>query len=63
VFTTLTTVGLGDYYPVGDIERLFGIPMMFFGVMIFSYVMGVYAEILEKFNDIHREFDEGNGLS
>lgn len=62
VFTTLTTVGFGDYYPVGNIERLFGVPMMFFGVMTFSYVMGVYGEILDKFKSIEKEFDEGDRL-
>ena len=36
--------------------------MMFFGVMIFSYVMGVYGEILTKFNKIEEEFDDGNKL-
>ena len=62
IFTTLTTVGLGDYYPVGDLERLFGVIMMFVGVLIFSYVIGIYGEILEKFKDIEMEFDEGNKL-
>jgi hypothetical protein len=55
-------VGLGDYYPVGDIERLFGVPMMFFGVMIFSYTIGQYGGILEKFNKIEEVFEEGNKL-
>ena len=63
VFTTITTVGFGDFSPVGNTERLFGIPMMFFGVMIFSYVMGVYGEILDKFNEINEEYDEGNKLA
>ena len=62
IFTTLTTVGFGDYYPVGNIERLFGIPLMFFGVMIFSYVMGVYGEILERFKDVDSEFEETDKL-
>jgi len=63
VFTTLTTVGLGDYYPVGNIERLFGVVMMFVGTMIFSLVIGIYGEILEKFKLIEEEFDEGSELS
>ena len=55
-------MGLGDYYPVGNIERLFGITMMFFGVMIFSYTMGVYGEILDNFKKIEEVFEEGNQL-
>jgi len=30
---------------------------MFFGVMIFSYVIGVYCEILDRFKEIDEEFD------
>lgn len=39
-FTTLSTIGLGDYYPVSDIERLVGSFVLLFGVALFSYMMG-----------------------
>ena len=36
-FTTLSTVGFGDYYPVSDIERFCGAFVLLFGVATFSY--------------------------
>ena len=48
-FTTLSTVGLGDYYPVSDIERFVGSFVLLFGVAIFSYMMG---ELLIMINQI-----------
>ena len=45
-FTTLSTVGFGDYYPVSNIERSIGILIFLFGVMTFSLILGNFAEIL-----------------
>ena len=39
-FTSLSTVGFGDYHPMNSIERGVCIPILVFGVMIFSYMMG-----------------------
>ena len=39
ISTTLSTVGLGDYRPVSDIERLEIIPYMLFGYLLFSYLI------------------------
>ena len=39
-FTTLSTVGFGDYHPRSDIERIVGAVILFFGVAIFSIFMG-----------------------
>ena len=48
-FTSLTTVGFGDYHPRGDVERLFGAFMLLVGVAIFSLVMGNFIDILQEF--------------
>jgi len=45
-FTSLTTVGFGDKRPFSTIERLFTAFMLFGGVLIFSYIIGVYGELL-----------------
>ena len=45
-FTTLSTIGFGDYYPVSDLERLANIPIFLFGVMVFSFIMGNFSDIL-----------------
>ena len=62
-FTSLSTVGLGDYHPRGDIERLCTSFMLLFGVAIFSYVMGNFIEILSEFKEFHKEIDDGDNLS
>ena len=45
-FTSLSTVGFGDYAPRSDTERLFVSMILLFGVAIFSYMMGIFIEIL-----------------
>lgn len=47
MFTTLSTVGLGDLHPRADSERLFTCAILFLGVMIFSYFMGNFVEIIK----------------
>jgi hypothetical protein len=39
-FTTLTSVGFGDYYPVSKIERGCYVLVFLFGVALFSFFMG-----------------------
>ena len=39
MFTTLSTVGLGDYHPINDRERALGSLILLFGVLITSVVM------------------------
>lgn len=49
-FTSLTTVGFGDYNPRSEFERIFCAIILLFGVAIFSYIMGNFKEVLIKFN-------------
>lgn len=39
-FTSLTTVGFGDYHPRGNFERVCGAFILLIGVAVFSYIMG-----------------------
>jgi hypothetical protein len=48
-FTTLSTIGFGDYHPVSDEERIIVVCGLLFGVMIFSFSMGVFIQILQNF--------------
>ena len=61
-FTSLTTVGFGDFHPCSQYEQMFAAFMILFGVMVFSYIMGEYIELLEGYKEHHKEFDEGDGL-
>ena len=47
-FTSLSTVGFGDYYPITDEERVVGAFMLLFGVAIFSYLMGKLFDVLQS---------------
>jgi hypothetical protein len=62
-FTSLSTVGFGDYNPRGDIERLVCAFVLLIGVAVFSYVMGNFIDIIEKFKEFHKELEDGDNLS
>ena len=49
-FTSLSTVGLGDFHPRGNIERVCTGFMLLFGVAIFSYIMGNFIENLKNYD-------------
>jgi hypothetical protein len=48
-FTTLATIGFGDYRPFADEERIFIAFLFMSGTSIFSYMMGIFIEIVRKF--------------
>lgn len=45
-FTSLSTVGFGDFSPRSDFERILCAIILLFGVAIFSYIMGNFIGIL-----------------
>ena len=62
-FTSLSTVGFGDYAPRSDLERAVGAFMLLCGVAIFSYIMGNFIDILDKYRVFNQEIEDGEGLS
>ena len=56
-FTSLSTVGFGDYYPVSETEKIFGAFILMFGVAIFSMVMSNFSEIL-----LNEDLDDSDNL-
>ena len=46
MFTTLSTVGFGDYNPKSEIERVIMTLILIIGVACFSWIMGQFIEIL-----------------
>jgi hypothetical protein len=48
-FTTLATVGFGDYHPKADEEKILACFVFLSGVSVISYLMGIFGEILRKF--------------
>jgi hypothetical protein len=61
--TSLATVGFGDYHPRGDAERVFTALILLFGVAIFSYIMGIFIEILDKISQFNADLDDGDNLA
>lgn len=61
--TSLTTVGLGDYHPVQNIEYVVGAFMLLFGVLIFSNFMNIFMDLIFKYKTHVSDFDEGDELA
>ena len=61
-FTSLSTVGFGDYFPVGDFERLFTSAILLSGVATFSYIMDNFMQIVKSIEDFNRELEDSDGL-
>ena len=61
-FTTLSTVGFGDYYPVSQFEHLSGSVLLLAGVATFSYIMGIFTEIINKFIKLDEDSEDSENL-
>ena len=61
-FTTLSTVGFGDYYANNSGERGFMVFIMVGGIICFSYIMGLFTEILNVFLEIDAPLNEHEQL-
>jgi hypothetical protein len=61
-FTTLSTVGFGDFHPKSNAERVFIGFCLLFGVAIFSTIMGNFLEIIDSFKEFDADIDEGHNL-
>ena len=61
-FTSLSTVGFGDYAPRSDLERAFGAFMLLSGVAIFSIIMGQFIAILNSYSQFNEENNDGDRL-
>lgn len=59
-FTTLSTVGFGDFHPRSNVERLLCAFILLTGVAIFSYIMGNFIDILQGITQLNADFDEGD---
>jgi len=61
-FTTVSTVGYGDKYPVSEGGRLVGLSLMIVGIALFSVVTGTLAQWFvrsnaERNNETRKEVD------
>ena len=63
IFTTLSTVGFGDYSPKSEIERIFTTIILLVGVACFSYIMGQFIEILMNLQTVTADNEDSENLS
>ena len=62
-FTSLSTVGLGDYHPRSDFERAVGAFLLLFGVTVTSYVTECVIMMAEKIKIINASLEEKDKLN
>ena len=62
-FTTLATVGYGDFHPISDAEMIVCSLIILFGVVIFSFIMGNFIEMLMEFKIVTSENEDHANLS
>jgi hypothetical protein len=62
-FTSLTTVGFGDYNPRSDIERAFIAFGLLFGVALFSLIMGQFIEMIVDIMESNSLDGDGDHLA
>jgi hypothetical protein len=56
-FTSLSTVGFGDYCPRSNEERAVGGFILLFGVALFSYIMGNFISIIDNYRQYEDEYN------
>lgn len=55
-FTTLSTVGFGDFHPYSSSERIFIAFGMLLGVAIFSSILGNFIEMIDVIKEAQEDF-------
>ena len=56
-FTSLSTVGFGDYHPKSNLERIACSIMLVAGVMIFSYIMGNFIAMINGYKEMKSDIE------
>eukprot|EP00347_Sterkiella_histriomuscorum_P000318 403376339 len=62
-FTTLSSLGYGDFYPRNNDERIIAIFVFLFGVALFTFIMNDMMEILMQYQRIKGDNNETESLT
>jgi len=62
-WTTLSTVGFGDFYPYSNIERVVMSITFLVGVSVFSFIIGELLEAFDKTKSLFEENEDADNLS
>ena len=63
IFTTLSTIGFGDFNPKSEIERTLMTFILLIGVACFSYIMAEFISILLEVQSLTKANEESEKLS
>ena len=58
MFTSLSTVGFGDYHPVNNYERLICAIIILFGNAIFGYIIGMFNDMIQEMKAFNMETED-----
>lgn len=61
-FTSLTTVGFGDFHPRSDTERIFTAFGLLLGVAVFSIVIGNILLMIDSYKEFHEIYEDSEAL-
>jgi hypothetical protein len=61
-FTSLSTVGFGDYYPKNSFERLMCAMIIFGGNMLFGLIISNFNEMMDEIKNFMYEHDDAESL-
>lgn len=61
-FTTMSTVGFGDFSPRSNLERMVGSFLLLLGVAIFSFILGVFLDLINQFKELNKGIADETGL-
>ena len=62
-FTTLSTVGLGDFHPRSNIERALGAFIMLFGVIVTSFITESFTKMIMIIKEFRKDYEDNLALS
>jgi len=60
MFTSLSTVGLGDYHPISNSERIIGAFIILFGVILTSFIMDMLSKMIIENKRLSGGFEQSN---
>lgn len=58
IFTSLSTVGFGDYYPKNSFERIICAMIIFAGNLLFGLIISKFNEMMSEIKSVMFEHDD-----
>mgnify|MGYP002630526071 CR=1 FL=1 len=56
-FTTLSSVGLGDFVPISDNERIATVFILLFGVTVYSFIGENFNRMILHLKEFDKDFE------